>query len=84
MAHNLSLIAHLDVIGARCGTPVLIGLSRKSFLGRIMGDMDRDRTIATVAANVEAVRRGAFMLRVHDVGVHRDALAAVAAIAGAR
>jgi dihydropteroate synthase len=84
MGHNLSLIAHLDVIGARCGTPVLIGLSRKSFLGRIMGDMDRDRTVPTIAANVEAVRRGAFMLRVHDVGVHRDALAVVAAVAGAR
>jgi dihydropteroate synthase len=84
MGHNLSLIAHLDVIGARCGTPVLIGLSRKSFLGRIMGDMDRDRTVPTIAANVEAVRRGAFVLRVHDVGVHRDAFAAVAAIASAR
>ncbi len=74
MGHNLSLIAHLDVIGARCGTPVLVGLSRKSFLGRIMGDMERDRTVPTIAANVEAARRGAFMLRVHDVGVHRDAL----------
>jgi dihydropteroate synthase len=84
MHHNLSLIAHLDVIGARCGTPVLVGLSRKSFLGRIMGDMDRDRTVPTIAANLEAARRGAFMLRVHDVGVHRDAFAAVAAIEGAR
>ncbi|MDX6378090.1 MAG: dihydropteroate synthase [Gaiellaceae bacterium] len=84
MGHNLSLIAHVDVIGARCGAPVLIGLSRKSFLGRIMGDMERDRTIPTIAANVEAARRGAFMLRVHDVGVHRDAFAAVAAIGGAR
>ncbi len=84
MAHNLSLIAHLDVIGARCGAPVLIGLSRKSFLGRIMGDMERDRTVPTIAANVEAARSGAFMLRVHDVGVHRDAFAAVHAIEAAR
>jgi dihydropteroate synthase len=84
MEHNLSLIAHVDAIGARCGTPVLVGLSRKSFLGRIMGDMDRDRTVPTIAANIEAARRGAFMLRVHDVGVHRDAFAAVAAIASAR
>ncbi len=82
MGHNLSLIAHVDAIGARCGTPVLIGLSRKSFLGRIMGDMERDRTVPTIAANVEAARRGAFMLRVHDVGVHRDAFAAVAAVGG--
>ena len=79
--HNLRLLAHTDVIRARCGTPVLIGLSRKSFLGRIMGDMDRDRTVPTIAANLEAARRGAFMLRVHDVGVHRDAFAAVDAIA---
>ena len=84
VGHNLSLIAHLDVIAARCGTPVLIGLSRKSFLGRIMGDMERDRTVPTIAANVEAARRGAFMLRVHDVGVHRDAFAAIAAIEAAR
>jgi dihydropteroate synthase len=84
MGHNLSLIAHVDVIGARCGTPVLVGLSRKSFLGRIMGDMERDRTVPTIAANLEAARRGAFMLRVHDVGVHRDAFAAVAAIEAVR
>jgi dihydropteroate synthase len=84
MDHNLSLIAHVAAIGARCGTPVLVGLSRKSFLGRIMGDMERDRTVPTIAANLEAARRGAFMLRVHDVGVHRDAFAAIAAIGAAR
>ncbi len=84
MDHNLSLIAHVAEIGARCGAPVLVGLSRKSFLGRIMGDMERDRTVPTIAANVEAARRGAFMLRVHDVGVHRDAFAAIAAIGAAR
>jgi dihydropteroate synthase len=80
LGHNLRLLAHLDVIRTRCGTPLLIGLSRKSFLGRIMGDMDRDRTVPTIAANLEAARRGAFMLRVHDVGVHRDAFATIAAI----
>jgi dihydropteroate synthase len=84
VGHNLRLLAHLDVIGTRCGTPLLVGLSRKSFLGRIMGDMDRDRTVPTIAANLEAARRGAFMLRVHDVGVHRDAFATVAAIEASR
>ncbi len=82
VAHNLALLAHVDAIERRCGVPVLVGLSRKSFLGRIMGDMERDRTAATIAANVEAARRGAFMLRVHDVGLHRDALRTVAAIGG--
>ncbi len=78
--HNLALLASLDELDRRCGCPVLVGLSRKSFLGRIMGDMERDRTAATIGANLEAVRRGAWMLRVHDVGVHRDALAAGGAI----
>jgi dihydropteroate synthase len=80
LGHNLRLLAHLDDIRTRCGAPVLVGLSRKSFLGRIMGDMERDRTVPTIAANLEAARRGAFMLRVHDVGVHRDAFSTQAAI----
>jgi dihydropteroate synthase len=84
VAHNLQLLANIDHLERRCGCPVLVGLSRKSFLGRIMGDMERDRTAATIGANLDAVRHGAWMIRVHDVGVHRDALAAWRAIEAAQ
>jgi dihydropteroate synthase len=80
--HNLSLLRHLDAIVA-VGPPVVVGASRKRFLGAIIGDPDRPRTVATAAANVEAVRRGAWMVRVHDVRETRDALAVAAAIEAA-
>jgi dihydropteroate synthase len=77
--HNLSLLRHLDAIVA-VGPPVVIGVSRKRFLGSIIGDAERARAVATAAANVEAVRRGAWMVRVHDVRETREALAVAAAI----
>jgi dihydropteroate synthase len=77
--HNLSLLRHLDAIAA-VGPPVVIGVSRKRFLGAIIGDAERARAVATAAANVEAVRRGAWMVRVHDVRETRDALAVAAAV----
>lgn len=51
------------------GLPVLVGVSRKSFLGRLMGNRD-DRLIGTVAANLAARAAGASLFRVHDVGAH--------------
>ena len=80
--HNLSLLRHLDAIVA-VGPPVVVGVSRKRFLGSIIGDADRTRAVATAAANVEAVRRGAWMVRVHDVRETREALAVAAAIEAA-
>jgi dihydropteroate synthase len=80
--HNLALIKHLDAIAA-VGPPVVVGVSRKRFLGAIIGDPDRSRAVATAAANVEAVRRGAWMVRVHDVRQTRDALAIAAAVEAA-
>jgi dihydropteroate synthase len=77
--HNLSLLRRLDAIVA-VGSPVVIGVSRKRFLGAIIGDAERSRAVATAAANVEAVRRGAWMVRVHDVRETREALAVAAAI----
>jgi len=81
--HNLALLRHLDAI-AGAGPPVVVGVSRKRFLGAIIGDPDRDRAVATAAANVEAVRRGAWMVRVHDVRQTCDALAIAAAVEAAR
>jgi dihydropteroate synthase len=80
--HNLTLLRHLDRIAA-IGPPVLVGASRKSFLGVLMGEPEAQREIATVAANLDAVRRGAWMLRVHAVTPTRQALAVASAIEAA-
>ena len=71
--HNLDLIAGLDdLLGY--GRPVLVGMSRKSFLGAITGRKQEDRLAAGVAANVLAALHGAVILRVHDVMETCDAL----------
>jgi dihydropteroate synthase len=77
--HNLALLRHLDRIAA-IGPPVLLGASRKSFLGVLTGEPLEGRDVATVAVNLAAVRRGAWMLRVHAVKPTRDALRVSAAI----
>jgi dihydropteroate synthase len=81
--HNFELVRRLDVLLA-LGRPVLIGFSRKSSLGRILGDPDA-RTgplSASVAAAVAAYERGATILRVHDVREHVEALTVARAVAG--
>ena len=76
--HNLELLRRLDELVA-LGRPVVIGASRKSFLGRITGRESGDRAAATAAVNVLAFERGASVFRVHDVPETRDALAVTAA-----
>src|SRR4051794_8916967 len=71
--HNLELLHRLDEIVA-IGRPVVIGASRKSFLGKLTGRPERERVAATVAANVVALERGALIFRVHDVAETVDAL----------
>jgi dihydropteroate synthase len=71
--HNLELLARLGELVA-LGRPVVIGTSRKSFLGRITGRPVDDRLAATIATNVLAYERGARVFRVHDVAPVRDAL----------
>ena len=64
----------------RSGFPVVIGTSRKSFLGRLTGrDDPHDRVAATVATTVLALERGASVFRVHDVAPTKDALAVATA-----
>jgi dihydropteroate synthase len=72
---NLELVGRLDVLLA-LGRPVLIGLSRKSSLGRVLGDpAARSGTLsASLAAAVVAYEHGATILRVHDVKEHVEAL----------
>ncbi|MDQ6606453.1 MAG: dihydropteroate synthase [Actinomycetota bacterium] len=78
--HNLELLRRLKEIAA-IGRPVVIGTSRKSFLGRITGREVEDRLAATIASNVIAFERGASVFRVHDVAPVRDALMVAAAAA---
>jgi dihydropteroate synthase len=76
--HNLTLLRRLDELVA-IGRPIVVGTSRKSFLGKITGREVTDRVAATVATNVLALERGATVFRVHDVAESRDALLVAAA-----
>ena len=80
--HNLELLRRLDEIVA-IGRPVVIGTSRKSFLGKLAGGRAEDERLpGTIATNVMALERGASVFRVHDVAPVADALAVAAATVG--
>jgi dihydropteroate synthase len=82
--HNLELLRRLDEIVA-IGRPVVIGTSRKGFLGRIARTPPgAERVAATLATNVLAFERGASVFRVHDVAPTRESLLAATATLGAR
>jgi dihydropteroate synthase len=81
LEHNLELLRRLDEIVA-IGRPVVIGTSRKSFLGRLTGRDEKGRVPGTIATNVLALERGAQVFRVHDVAEARDALTVAAATLG--
>ncbi len=78
--HNFELIRRLDELTA-LGRPVVIGFSRKSSLGKLLGDphATTGSVAASVGAAVAAYERGATILRVHDVREHIEALAAARA-----
>ena len=83
LEHNLALLDHLDSL-VDLGFPVLVGASRKRFIGKITGvDEAKERLFGTVAANVIAYERGATIFRVHDVRASREALAVARAILNA-
>jgi dihydropteroate synthase len=78
--HNLELLRRLDRISA-LGRPVLVGVSRKSTLARVLGDPGSvGSDAASVGAAVAAFDRGAALFRVHDVRLHVEALAAASAV----
>lgn len=77
--HNIVLLRHLDQF-MDMGVPVLVGLSRKSMLGKITGNEVGDRIHASVAAALLARAKGARILRVHDVKATTDALAVYDAV----
>lgn len=64
--HNLEILRRLDRIAA-LGYPCLIGVSRKSFIGKTLGKVVTDREVGAIAANAIAISRGAKIIRVHDV-----------------
>lgn len=78
---NLELVRRLDALVA-LGRPVLVGLSRKSTIGKLLGDPEArvGTDAASVGAAVAAFDRGASIFRVHAVRVHVEALAAAAAV----
>jgi len=80
--HNLELLAGLGELAA-IGPPVLIGTSRKTFLGRLTGRPVEQRLAGTIASCVIALERGASVFRVHDVAPVADALTVAAATVAA-
>jgi dihydropteroate synthase len=81
--HNLELIERLGEL-RELGRPVVLGASRKSFLGRLTGREVGERLGGSLATAVLGVARGADVLRVHDVRETRDALTVAEAILGVR
>lgn len=80
--HNLALLRELPTLAA-LGRPIVVGTSRKSFLGRLTGRDFAGLAAATVATSVLAYERGARVFRVHDVAPTRDALLVTAATVAA-
>jgi dihydropteroate synthase len=86
IAHNLALLRRLDELST-LGRPLVVGTSRKSFIGRILADAAgraepvaaSERLEGTIATNVLAYERGASIFRVHDVAPVRAALTVAAA-----
>jgi dihydropteroate synthase len=91
VAHNLELLERLHEL-TTLGRPLVVGTSRKGFLGRILADAagaeepvgPAGRLPGTIATNVLAFERGASVFRVHDVAAVGDALAVTAATLGGR
>jgi dihydropteroate synthase len=89
--HNLELLRRLEEL-CELGAPILVGTSRKAFIGRVLATAAgatepvavSERLAGTIATNVLALERGARVFRVHDVGPVADALALATATLGGR
>ncbi|HVT08513.1 MAG TPA: dihydropteroate synthase [Polyangia bacterium] len=78
--HNLALLRGLPAMCARVGVPVMVGVSRKAFIGQLTGKPAGDRLFGTAAALTAAVMGGAAAVRVHDVAAARDVVAVASAL----
>lgn len=81
---NLIAIRALPRLKRTFGLPILLGVSRKGFLGLITGRPVTERMVASVAVGVQGMLDGADILRVHDVAAHRDAAFVIAALRRAK
>jgi dihydropteroate synthase len=82
LEQNLAILARLEeVVGL--GFPVLLGVSRKSFIGKLVPSGPAERLPATIAANIVGALAGVSIIRVHDVAAHAQALKIAGAIRGA-
>jgi len=79
VSHNLQLLAQLDTL-TRSGLPIVVGLSRKSMIGKLLGLEPGERLPASIALAVLAVERGARLVRSHDVAATWQALQMVVAL----
>ncbi|MGR3514941.1 MAG: dihydropteroate synthase [Paracoccaceae bacterium] len=71
---SLTCVRRLNELGDWFGLPVLLGLSRKRFIGHVLDRDVDDRLIGTLAANMVGIAKGARVIRVHDVAEHVEAL----------
>jgi dihydropteroate synthase len=78
--HNLEILNRLDEFRS-LGRPVMVGTSRKSFIGNILGTPPKERILGTAASSAIAIYKGAKLLRVHDVRETRQVLKVANAIA---
>ena len=77
--HNLTLLAHIPEL-VSLGYPLLVGVSRKAFIGQVLGRPVGQRMMGTAAASAMAILGGARVIRVHDVGAIRDVVTMIEAI----
>ncbi len=84
LEHNLRLIAGIGALKRRFGLPVLLGLSRKSFIGELTGAPVQDRELETAVADAIGIFEGADGVRVHDVALQRRAVRMASMLAAAR
>ncbi|AYC35013.1 dihydropteroate synthase [Pseudomonas cavernae] len=82
LEHNLSLFKHLESLHA-FGRPLLVGVSRKSMIGQVLGQEVGERLYGSLALAALAVAKGASILRVHDVAETMDVVRMIAAVQAA-
>ena len=75
----MSLLAHLSALQL-CGRPIVVGLSRKAFIGQLTGRGVGDRDAGTLGALAFCLGEGAQILRVHDVKAVRDVVQVLSAL----
>jgi len=79
VTHNLNIIRDLDSFSCM-DRPILLGASRKRFIGKILGRPEGEREMGTAVVNAFGIAAGAHILRVHDVAFHREAVGLAEAV----